>query len=112
MGNGEMSSQFSFLNSLFYSKYGAALRYDWFSQAFLFVETGLLGLLAYIGFFIASAKKAWVNKTKNNQVALITMFFMILTIFYNQALRVESFCYTAAFLAAIPFIGRGEQCQN
>ena len=112
MGNGEMSSQFSFLNSLFYSKYGIYLRYDWFSQAFLFVETGLLGLLTYISFFVASAQKAWANKTKNNQVALITMFFMILTIFYNQALRVESFCYMAAFLAAIPFIEKGVQCQN
>ena len=108
MGNGEMSSQYGFLTSPFYAMNGRRLRYEWFSQAFLFVEFGLVGLILYVSFFVTSGLKAFREKHAHYQMAMISMVFMVLMIFYNQALRIESFCYTAAFLAAIPYITERE----
>ena len=106
MGNGEMSSQFSFLTSSFYNKYGRILRYDWFSQSFLFVEFGIVGLIVYTCSIISSGLKSFKSREENSymQTAFISAIFIVLTIFYNQSLRIESFCYTAAFLIAIPYI--------
>lgn len=110
MGNGELSSQHGFLTSRFYQLNGGRLRYDWFTQAFLFVEFGLTGLILYVAFFMDSCIKALKEKNAFYQFALIANLFIILMVFYNQSLRIESFCYTAAFIAAIPYITEREKC--
>lgn len=106
MGNGEFSSQYSFLTSEFYSLHSIRLRYDWFVHSFMFVETGYIGLALYVLSYVSAMIKAWWDRKDNtmNQIAMISIAFLIIMIFYNQVLRIESVCYMAAFVLAIPYI--------
>ncbi len=106
MGNGELSSRFSILTSQFYSNYGRWLRYDWFSHSFMFVEFGIVGLALYLLFFLTSGIKALREKHKSdiNCFVFIISVFIIVMVFYNQVLRDETFCYTAAFIISIPYV--------
>lgn len=106
MGNGEFSSQYSFLTSEFYRMYSSRLRYDWFVHSFMFVESGYIGLTLYILSYISVMVKAWWDRKDNmiNQIAMISIAFLVIMIFYNQVLRIESVCYMAAFVMAIPYI--------
>lgn len=108
MGNGEMSSQHAALTSSFYAANGEALRYDWFSHAFIFVEFGIVGLVLYISFFVISGIEAFRDRLNRplEQTAFICLVFVTMMIFYNQILRIESFCYTAALCASVPVIFR------
>lgn len=114
MGNGEVSAHGA-LTSPFYRVNGATLRYDWFSHAFIFVEFGITGLILYISFFASSMLKALRNMAGQPvvQAGFINIVFIIMMIFYNQVLRIESFCYLAAFVTAVPVLAaRAKSSQN
>lgn len=106
LGNCDMAA-YDFLMTPFYRQY-SFLRYDWFSHAFLFLETGYMGLLFHFGFYIfvfikAIKKTAILQKTMYNQIAAIVAICCIINTFYNASLRSEA-GYMAYFVLALPFL--------
>ena len=102
------NSAFSFLTTPFYVKYNH-LHYHWFSSSFALVETGLLGLGAYILFFVMTF--LGVNKRQKTeeadivhcQLANVMSIVAIILIVYNQSMRTEA-GYMMYFVLALPFI--------
>jgi len=99
---------YSFLVSPFYSQY-AHLRYQWFSIAFWFLETGYIGLTLFYGFFVVvivrclRMKKTDVSDKCCLQTAIIVAFCCMMIAIYNSTLRMEA-GYMAYFVLALPFI--------
>lgn len=103
----------SFFNSSFFTLYGERLHYTYLLQAFLFLETGWIGLLLFLGFFVSIfllARKFWKECSGQRQIFCKTGAIMagmcVIHCFYNNALRVENSGYLAYFVLAIPFICR------
>lgn len=95
LGNGEYSSNFTFLQSPFYLAYSQS-NYMFFSLAFLFVELGYLGIIFYVGFFVVLGLY-FLNKFRSEQsmANLLALFLPIICaflIYYNASLR-TSFGY-------------------
>lgn len=111
LGNADTSS-LAIFNTSFYDMYGS-LHYAIFSHSFLYLETGLLGLLIYISFFVVSfvvALKLYKTKKGNEQVCQLAMIFAVICVifvFYNVALRSETAAYLAFFVLALPLISSG-----
>ena len=95
LGNGDYSSAIASLNSLFYLAY-EKIHYTWLSLGYLFVETGYLGTLAYVSFFVILEIKAIILfRKKNSYQSFLNSFFplvFIILIVYNSALR-SNFAY-------------------
>jgi len=106
LGNCE-SASYAFLTTPFYSRY-SYLRYQWFSIANWFLETGYIGLGFFFGFFILvilkamKMKKATVTDRCYCQQAVIVAVCCIMIAVYNSSLRMES-GYMAYFVLALPF---------
>ncbi len=107
LGNCDTSS-FDICNTPFYQSH-SYLNYVWFSSAFLFLETGFLGLVAYILFFVLCFVLAR-GRLKNNcanelfcQISMIMSLICIVMVFYNSSLRTE-IAYMAFFALALPFM--------
>lgn len=109
IGNCDTSS-FAICNTPFYQSY-SYLHYNWFSSAFLFLETGYVGLITYLIFFVICfilAIKQLKNKNSNPLYCQIGMIFAVLCViltFYNSSLRMEV-GYLAYFALALPFINK------
>ncbi|MBR3844174.1 MAG: hypothetical protein IKM39_01560, partial [Clostridia bacterium] len=106
LGNCDYSA-FPICNTPFYQAYGD-LHYNWFLSAFLFLETGILGLLLNLSFFVTAFVVVFKNfkKDKNSVLYKMTMIIAILCIFvtfYNGTLRRE-IAYMAYFILALPVI--------
>ncbi|MDR0913765.1 MAG: hypothetical protein LBM65_01155 [Oscillospiraceae bacterium] len=107
MGNCD-TSVFPICNTPFYQA-NSLLNYTWFSSAFLFLETGYIGLALYLSFFIIClvfAVKAIKAKTANKlycQITVIMAVICICLIFYNSSMRMEV-GYIAFFALALPLI--------
>lgn len=107
MGNCD-TSVFSFLNTPFYQEY-AYLHYNWFSIAFTLLETGIVGLGCYMGFFVLLY--VCINRRlKRNpqiqmdcQLAKVLAVLSMILIVYNQSMRIEA-AYMMYFVLALPFI--------
>lgn len=92
----------------FFKKYGY-LNYTWFSSAFMLLETGLLGLLSYILFFVVVF--FCVHKIEKNnladasycQIAKILAGLCLILVIYNSSLRTEA-GYMMYFALSLPFI--------
>lgn len=103
------TSAFAICNTPFFQRY-EYLHYSWFSSAFLFLETGYVGLLLNLSFYVLiiifSIKQ--INKKENEPIyckmAIIFAIICIILTFYNSALRKEV-GYIAYFALALPFIG-------
>ena len=103
------TSAFAICNTPFFQRY-EYLHYSWFSSAFLFLETGYVGLLLNLSFYVLiiifSIKQ--INKKENEPIyckmAIIFAIICIILTFYNSALRKE-IGYIAYFVLALPFIG-------
>ena len=107
LGNCDTSA-FSFLNTPFYQRYGY-LRYNWFSSSFLFLETGVAGMVTYLSFFVAlffytrrrertgEGRKEWCQMAQ----ILAPVCFMLFV--FNGSLRMEE-AYWLYFVLALPFI--------
>ncbi len=113
LGNCDFSV-FSFLVTPFYRAY-QSLHYTWLHSAFLFLETGFLGLLLYLGFFALVGRTAWRNQkdpqresssVMYNQLALILCVCCVFFLFYNVCLRTES-AYLIFFVLSIPYMQTG-----
>ena len=101
----------SFFNSSFFVQYGETLHYTYLLHAFLFLETGFVGLFLYLGFYICISIKAvqfrkYVDFDMKPycEAAAIASLTCILQSVYNNALRVENSGYLAYLILAIPFI--------
>ena len=52
----------TFFNSGFFQQYGETIHYTYLLQAFLFLETGFVGLFLYLGFYISISAKALIMR--------------------------------------------------
>lgn len=101
------TSNIDFLNTPFYQQYGY-LRYFWFSTAHITLETGIFGLLFYLGFFvliIALSLLSMKNDKMNKfywQLSIVTAVCTILVFIYNSSLRTEA-AYMMYFIMSLPF---------
>lgn len=112
LGNCDTSS-FDICNSEFYKSH-SYLNYNWFSSAFLFLETGIIGLLTYLSFFVicfVSAFRRMKRKEANELFCRLCMLMSVvcfIMVFYNSSLRTE-IGYMAFFSLALPFVKRNQQ---
>ena len=107
LGNCDTSS-FKICNTPFFMAY-SGLHYNWFSSAFLYLETGYIGLGFYLFFFIMTfvcafnlRKKEHINDTFCVMSMVMSVICIVLT-FYNSSLRTEA-AYMAFFALALPLI--------
>lgn len=107
LGNCDTSS-LAICNTPFFESY-SYLNYNWFSSAFLFLETGYIGLTIYTLFFVvcaAGARRQLTHKTGNVMYCRIGMIMSVICIvlmIYNCSLRME-IGYLAYFALALPFV--------
>ncbi len=106
LGNCDTAT-YSFLNTDFFTQY-SYLRYSWFSVAFVFLETGYLGLIFFFGFFVMSliySRKMDMNKTEDkvySQLSSIIAICCIIVGLYNSSMRTEA-GYMMYFILSLPF---------
>lgn len=111
-GNAEYSS-IRFLCSDFYNTYGY-LHYTWFSDAMIYLESGLVGLIIYILSFIViifEAMKNYIGKKGNIELygtVVIICIMSIILMIYNQTLRTEA-AYLIYFVVAAAFVKRDKE---
>lgn len=111
LGNCDTSS-FDICNSPFYTSH-SYLNYNWFSSAFMFLETGYLGIIIYLSFFVICFIFAYLKKKRNDANELFCNISMIMSVvcvtmfFYNSSLRTE-IAYMAFFALSLPFIQKRE----
>ena len=107
LGNCDTSA-FSIVNTPFYEQHGY-LHYNWFSATFMFLETGVAGLLCYFVFFLqvfiqsVKVKRANKQRTLDCQLAQVLAVVSLLVIVYNSSLRTEA-GYMMYFGLALPFV--------
>ena len=107
LGNCDYSS-LAIFNTPFSVTY-AHTHYLIFLYAFLYIETGLIGLALYLAFIVLCLIKYigfYRRKQADETICLIAIIFSILCIFfciYDVSLRVE-IGYLAYFVLALPFI--------
>lgn len=113
LGNAE-TSQISLFNSDFFRDYGGTFKYTWFSHAFMYLESGYLGLIIYILFFIKILYDAFRYKNKNYFISITFLFsiYCLIFLFYNQSLRVETMGYTTFFVLSLPYILKRRYIEN
>ncbi len=107
LGNCDTSS-FAFCNTPFYETY-SDLHYTWLSSAFLYLETGYLGLIMYISTFVVlfiQSLRLKIKKATNplyTQMAMIMCIVCLILLIYNASMRTE-IAYFVYFVLALPFI--------
>ncbi len=107
LGNCE-NSNFEILKTPFFMNY-YYLRYNWFLTAFLYLETGIIGLVFYFAFFFMVGYKSYKISKKYPEsklycnISLISAILCILIAIYNSSLRTEA-GYIIYFFLTIPFI--------
>lgn len=106
LGNGDCSTAFPILNSAFYMSYGY-LHYIWFSLGYLFVETGYIGVILYVMFFVMIFVMSLCRfKLWDSDEYLLTTLFSIaclMIMVYNNSLRGNT-AYVGWFLLSVPFV--------
>ncbi len=108
LGNCDVSS-ISIFSTSFYASYSQTL-YSVFSIAFLFLETGYIGIILYLVFFVACFIYPFVLQRKKlgnqlfNQMAMIMSVVAFFLFVYNSSLRTEA-GYMVYFVLALPLIG-------
>ena len=102
------TSAFAICNTPFYQTHGY-LHYSWFSSAFLFLETGYVGLIINLSFFVICFIRSIIlfKSQKSNrlfcQLAIISSLLCIIYTFYNSSLRKE--CgFLMYFILSLPFV--------
>lgn len=106
LGNAEYSKSFGMLTSEFYENYNW-LHYQYFSISFVFIETGILGLISYFMIFISGIMQGFRRIAKESfyGIFFFTMgVMMLILIFYNPSLRNEQCGFMLYFILAIPMI--------
>lgn len=101
------TSRFSFFQSDFFNRY-EYLHYRWFTQAWVFLEQGAVGLILLVLFIVAIIVYCLKHRKRydTNNYMYSTFLFAVTTIIgiiYNVVLQIEA-CYLIAFVLAVPFI--------
>ena len=112
LGNCDTST-FAICNTPFHQVHGY-LNYDWLSSAFLFLETGYVGIAMYISFLIIVFISVLRLKKRNTgnllacQMSMMMCLISVALLFYNSSLRSET-GYIVYFILALPFIDNSWQ---
>lgn len=111
LGNCDYATGIKALSTPFYHKY-EWMHYGWMSTTFMYLENGMVGLIAFFGFFVAimlmalsMKSKEWLNK-EFCQIAALCAVVAIMNGIYNISLRIESE-YMIYFILAIPWCVSG-----
>ena len=116
LGNCDTSA-FEFLNTPFFVKY-SWLHYSWLSTAFVYSETGYIGLAIFFCFFILIYLKA--KKIEKSvevyakpycRMARVMTVVCALIAIYNSSLRTEA-GYMAYLVLAMPFVFHNSTCKR
>lgn len=96
MGVGNCSfSGIEFLNTPFYKAY-SGLRYEWFSSSYIYLESGWVGMILFIGFFallFVVANRLLRKKSVDRIYCYMTEMMAVLSIvlfIYNNSLTMDS----------------------
>lgn len=109
LGNCETAS-YRLFNTPFYLKH-SHLHYTWFSTAFVFIETGYVGLTFFYSFFVMiffiGNRRAKRSDSKEEkvfcQISMIASLCAVLIGVYNSSLRFEP-AYMMYFVLSFPLI--------
>ena len=112
LGNCDTSS-FAICNTPFFQNH-SGMNYIWFSSACWLLETGFVGLFAYLAFFVICfimSLKHMKDGDKDqlfSQLSVIMAVLCVLLTFYNASLRSE-IGFLAFWILALPFIDGKEK---
>ncbi len=112
LGNCDLSS-ISIFNTPFYESH-QSMHYNWFSHAFMFLETGYTGLILYFGIFVMlfimarNNYKRGYSYTMWSQLSMTLALLCMMFAIYNTSLRVDS-VYMISFVLALAFIPKKEK---
>ena len=107
------SSPIAFLTSPFYND-NAYLRYNWFTSSMVMLETGLIGTVLYLSFFMVIFFSALYQLRKKNGNPLLYQMAMVLApmclalFLFDSSMRTEP-AYMMYFALALPFVKRQER---
>ncbi|MFI3227141.1 MAG: 3-phosphoshikimate 1-carboxyvinyltransferase [Clostridia bacterium] len=104
LGNAEYTN---FFTSNFFSN-NIGLNYQWFHDIWLFIETGMVGLISFTMIFITAykdAKSKYIDKITTNYIR-VNIVLMIVLFIYNISLRSETGGFLLYLILAIPYIYR------
>ena len=110
------SSSLSLFNTPFFESH-QTVHYSYFSYAFLFLETGFVGLVLYASFFVASffvsrkLKKLEMADEFACQMSIILSVISLILLVYNSSLRME-IGFMLFFVLALPIISANEQRES
>ena len=110
------SSSLSMFNTPFFESH-QTVHYSYFSYAFLFLETGFVGLALYASFFVASffvsrkLKKLEMADEVACQMSIILSVISLILLVYNSSLRME-IGFMLFFVLALPIISANEQRES
>ena len=115
LGNCDISS-FDIFNTNFAEKYDSYLHYTWFTHAMLYLETGIIGYIVFLSFFIYII--IYCFKIRNiidfnlcNAVIVVGVLSTIMT-FYNSTLRNDISYFIYIFMVFPLAISRRENSFN
>ena len=117
LGNADGSTNVLSVISEFYKK-NIDTHYTWFSVPFMFIETGFVGLLMFLGvFFISFKDSTKLRKTRgiNREYVIIGQLiavFSVIIAFVNGNLRTETMGYTYYMMLSIPYLLTKEGSRN
>lgn len=107
LGNCDYATGIKALSTPFYYRY-EWMHYGWMSTTFMYLENGMIGLIAFFGFFVVIMMMALCMKKNEGmnaefcQIAALCAVVAIMNGIYNISLRIES-GYMIYFILAIPW---------
>lgn len=108
-----------FFSSPLYAEWGEILHWNWFTDAQIYLETGLIGLFCYAAFFgllgINSLRRSRSLPGKEAYLAesgSIMALLCVLLMFYNCVLTVDPGGYLTFIFLAMPLIVQRDQCSK
>ena len=102
LGNAEYTNFFS---SSFFKQHGE-LNYQWFHDIWLYIETGIVGIIFFCLIFITvyKASNKYLKYTEYNNYVKVAIVLMIILFLYNISLRTETSGFLLYIVLAIPYI--------
>lgn len=106
------SANVALLRTPFFERY-SYLHYTYFAAPTVFLETGYMGLMFFLGFFVLclfktiNRRKAGEGNAFYNNMGIIFSITALLLAFYNASLRYES-GWLIYFILALPFISNNQ----
>jgi O-antigen ligase len=113
LGNADYSN-YSMFTSKFYNDY-SFLHYQWFSSLFVFLETGMVGLISYLMIFVSAffqGIRKMGKETSDTSFYMIMVIFMIIFVFYGIIMRCEQSGFILFMILALPTALQREKRKN